>query len=305
MLVLCIPKLHPAAPPPLVPSWWLWPAQGWICPWKAALALLCLCALLPGGWVTGWLLLPKTCGFAAAKPVSIWRQRDGGPLAAPLGAVPNSMCWWPHLLFTHGRGREGEKEGGSSCGRSQHKDVFSSIPKGGESHHDSSGVNIVSCENQYWMSLMVSPIPPSPHSLSAFFSLTKDESKRPKYKELLVSAKCGCPCLSSAGHTAGLGLMAKVTPCLLGPPRQHVQLHSVRRRSPVSLLAALSCKCLQHTGWECSGKIRPEGAWLWSGTPAEPVCGGGSKGGNAVVLLGWVSHTWQPCTFKELVASSP
>lgn len=64
---------------------------------------------------------------------------------------------------------------------------------GCESHHGSSGFNVVSCKNLHLMSVTISPIPPSPNSVSAFFSLTKDESKRPKYKELLVSAKGDCP----------------------------------------------------------------------------------------------------------------
>lgn len=71
------------------------------------------------------------------------------------------------------------------------------------------------------MSVTVSPVPPSPNSLSAFFSLTKDESKRPKYKELLVSAKCGCP-------RQLLGPTSEAAPCFLRPSRQGVHLHGPR-----------------------------------------------------------------------------
>lgn len=44
-------------------------------------------------------------------------SRDGVLLAAPLGSIPSR---WPYLLFT----RVG-REGGSPCGHSPHKDVFS------------------------------------------------------------------------------------------------------------------------------------------------------------------------------------
>lgn len=54
--------------------------------------------------------------------------------------------------------------------------------------------SILCCKNLQVMSVNVSPVPLFPNSLSVFFSLTKDESKRPKYKELLVSAKHGCLC---------------------------------------------------------------------------------------------------------------
>lgn len=109
-------------------------------------------------------------------------------LAAPLGSVPSRICWWPHLLF-------------HPCGEGERESLWSLTAQGwlyqktknSESHHDSSGFNIVSCKNSHLMSVTISPIPLS-NSLSAFFSLTKDESKRPKYKELLVSAKCGCSC---------------------------------------------------------------------------------------------------------------
>lgn len=53
-------------------------------------------------------------------------------------------------------------------------------------------------------SVTFSLIPHSPNYLYAFFSLTKDESKRPKYKELLVSSQCYIfQCLQ---HTARMGL---------------------------------------------------------------------------------------------------
>lgn len=36
-----------------------------------------------------------------------------------------------------------------------------------------------------------------------------------------------------AGHTVKLGCVSEVTPCLLGPLRQGVQLHSLRKAPPL------------------------------------------------------------------------
>lgn len=69
--------------------------------------------------------------------------------------------------------------------------------KGGVSPSDS----IMSCKSLYLMSVTFSLIPHSPNYLYAFFSLTKDESKRPKYKELLVSSQCCIfQCLQHTTH---------------------------------------------------------------------------------------------------------
>lgn len=135
---------------------------------------------------------------------------DGVALAAPLGSLPR-ICWWPHLLFTHA-GREGVPVATHSMTRMCFPEntflVLTGLG-GGESHHNSSGFN-VSCQNLHLMSVTISPIPPSPNSLSAFFSLTKDESKRPKYKELLVSVKRGCPCWPSRRCRSQSGAGARV-----------------------------------------------------------------------------------------------
>lgn len=73
--------------------------------------------------------------------------------------------------------------------------------RGGESGCDS----IMSCKSLCLTSVTFSLIPCSPNCLYAFFSLTKDESKRPKYKELLVSFQCCiCQCLQHTAHGAGL-----------------------------------------------------------------------------------------------------
>lgn len=69
--------------------------------------------------------------------------------------------------------------------------------KGGVSPSDS----IMSCKSLCLMSVTFSLIPHSPNYLYAFFSLTKDESKRPKYKELLVSSQCCIfQCLQHTTH---------------------------------------------------------------------------------------------------------
>lgn len=92
----------------------------------------------------------------------------------------------------------GWQQGREASGHSQGWVFQKKKTKGIESHCGCT----VCCKSL--TSVTFSLIPHSPNYLYAFFSLTKDESKRPKYKELLVSSQCYIfQCLQ---HTARMGL---------------------------------------------------------------------------------------------------
>lgn len=200
-------------------------------PWQAVLAPRC-----PPGCRTGWLLLPKLVLVLQPNPSPYGSSggQDDVPLAAALGSAPAGFVGC-HTCCSPMWGRRETLWSLSATRMVFPENKFLDLTGmgGSESHHASSEFNIMFCKNMRLMSVTISPILPSPNYLSAFFSLTKDESKRPKYKELLVSVKRGFQCRSHSGA----GSQSEITPCLLGPSGPGVQLCGGRRSPP-------PCHCL-------------------------------------------------------------
>lgn len=152
--------------------------QPWLCP-QCPDGGCVPCPSWAGG--TGWWLQDRPAAVAqslwlcCSQAYALWRLQPGWcPASSCLGLSPSRACGCP---CGEGR-REGIPVVTGSTGLV--------CPEGGEQW------SLAKCCPA--LPLMSAALPCLLLTLSAFFSLTKDESKRPKYKELLVSEKCGCCC---------------------------------------------------------------------------------------------------------------